>query len=61
MSIVLILLFTDCVCTYIAAGEPPQAMSNAVLFAVKRAIESARHDMNNTDIISLCEHNPMHL
>ena len=30
-------------------------MSNAVLFAVRRAIESARLDTGNTDVITLCE------
>ena len=40
-----------------AVGEPPQAMSNAVLFAVKRAIEGARHDAGDDDTILLCKHN----
>ncbi len=30
--------------THTAAGEPPQCMSCSALFAVKRAIESARAD-----------------
>jgi xanthine dehydrogenase/oxidase len=30
-----------------AVGEPPLCMSSAVLYAVKRAIESARHDNGN--------------
>lgn len=31
----------------IAVGEPPLCMSSSVLYAAKRAIESARHDMGN--------------
>lgn len=36
-----------------AVGEPPQTMSCAVLFAVKRAIESARQEIGNDDLFSL--------
>ncbi|XP_019858733.1 PREDICTED: xanthine dehydrogenase/oxidase-like [Amphimedon queenslandica] len=32
-----------------AVGEPPLLMSSGVLFALKRAVESARHDAGNSD------------
>ena len=31
-------------------------MSSAVVFAVKRAIESARKDAGNDDLVILCKH-----
>ena len=36
-----------------AAGEPPQCMSCAALFATKRAIFSARKDRGNEDFFTL--------
>ena len=33
----------------LAVGEPPLALSSSVLFAVKRAVESARADAGNTE------------
>ncbi len=42
------------VCMYHAAsGEPPLCMSCSLLFAVKRAIESAREDAGNNDVFPL--------
>uniref|UniRef100_A0A1X7SDN0 Aldehyde oxidase/xanthine dehydrogenase second molybdopterin binding domain-containing protein n=1 Tax=Amphimedon queenslandica TaxID=400682 RepID=A0A1X7SDN0_AMPQE len=32
-----------------AVGEPPLLMSSGVLFALKRAVESARRDAGNSD------------
>ena len=39
----------------LAVGEPPLALSSSVLFAVKRAMESARADAENTEFFSLCK------
>ena len=39
----------------LAVGEPPIALSSSVLFAVKRAVESARADAGNTEFFSLCK------
>ena len=39
----------------LAVGEPPLALSSSVLFAVKRAVESARADAGNTEFFSLCK------
>ena len=38
-----------------AVGEPPQCMSCSVLFAVKRAIESARADSGVSTLFNLGE------
>ena len=41
-------------CPYsVAVGEPPLLMSSGVLFALKRAVESARSDAGNNDPFSL--------
>ncbi len=40
-------------CAYAASGEPPLCMSCSLLFAVKRAIESARQDAGNNDVFPL--------
>ena len=42
-------------CITIGVGEPPMVMSCAVVFAIKRAIESARSDAGNEDLVILCE------
>ena len=42
---------------FTASGEPPMCMSCSVLFAVKKAIESARTEINNKDFSALCELN----
>ena len=39
----------------IASGEPPMCMSCSVLFAVKKAIEAARKEIDNKDFFVLCE------
>ena len=38
-----------------ACGEPPQCMSCSVLFAAKRAVESARAEIGQQDVIALCK------
>ena len=40
---------------FLAVGEPPLCMSSAVLYAVKRAIESARQDAGNDQPFTLCK------
>lgn len=40
---------------YVAVGEPPMVMSNAVIFAVKHAIESARFDHGSSEYFTLCK------
>ena len=45
----IVLLYVLCV----ASGEPPQCMSCSVLFATKRAVESAREDSGNTQLFPL--------
>ena len=42
---------------FTASGEPPMCMSCSVLFAVKKAIECARREINNKDFFALCELN----
>lgn len=43
-------------CLYtVAVGEPPHCLSCSALFAVKRAIESARNDGGNVDFFPLGE------
>ena len=44
-----------CILCLSASGEPPLCMSCSLLFAVKRAIESARADAGNTDLFPLGE------
>jgi len=39
----------------LACGEPPMCMSCSALFAVKKAIESARKEIDNKDFFSLCK------
>ena len=41
-----------------AVGEPPLCMSSSVLYAMKRAIESARHDAGNDTPFTLCKLEP---
>ena len=38
-----------------AVGEPPQCVSCAAMFAVKRAIFSARKENGNEDYFTLCQ------
>lgn len=40
---------------YTACGEPPQCMSCSVLFAIKRAIESARAEIQQQQVFGLCK------
>ena len=40
---------------FTASGEPPMCMSCSVLFAVKKAIESARKEIDNKDFFALCK------
>ena len=38
-----------------ASGEPPQCMSCSVLFGAKRAVESARAEVQGQQVFSLCK------
>ena len=40
---------------FLAVGEPPLCMSSSVLFAMKRAVESARQDAGNDQPFTLCK------
>ena len=40
---------------FLAVGEPPLCMSSSVLFAIKRAVESARQDAGNDQPFTLCK------
>ena len=42
-----------CHITHTACGEPPQCMSCSVLFAIKRAVESARAEIQQQQVFVL--------
>ena len=37
-----------------ASGEPPQCMTSAIIFALKRSIIDAREEIGNKDFFPLC-------
>ena len=55
LVIVMFVCLFVCLFVLVAVGEPPIALSSSVLFAVKRAVESARADAGNTEYFSLCK------